>query len=234
MVTSELIKRPYLLGPVRVKGTANSTFHSLFSSILAIIKLQKMRNRRTTTSGIDWNVMLGLSQRLVQDKLYRDYLLILVGSYFGLRISDLLQLRFCDVEDKAEILLTEQKTGKERKITINPKVNEAIKIVADVLRKQGRYTPEDYLFANRWGGIISISFVNRRLKYIFSRYQVNVQNPSSHTLRKTFGRRCWEADNKSERALVYLSEIFSHSSISITKRYIGITEQQIADVYMSL
>ena len=178
--------------------------------------------------------MIGLSQRLLQDKLYRDYMLILVGSYFGLRISDLLQLRFCDIEGKTEIILNEQKTGKQRKITINPKVNEAIMNVIDVLRRQGRYRAEAYLFANRWGGIITISYVNRRLKYIFSRYQVNVQNPSSHTLRKTFGRRCWEADNKSERALVYLSEIFSHSSISITKRYIGITEQQIADVYMSL
>ena len=193
-----------------------------------------MKNRRTTTSGVDWNLMIGLSQRLLQDKLYRDYMLILVGSYFGLRISDLLQLRFCDIEGKTEIILNEQKTGKQRKITINPKVNEAIMNVIDVLRRQGRYRAEAYLFANRWGGIITISYVNRRLKYIFSRYQVNVQNPSSHTLRKTFGRRCWEADNKSERALVYLSEIFSHSSISITKRYIGITEQQIADVYMSL
>jgi len=193
-----------------------------------------MKNRRTTTSGVDWNLMIGLSQRLLQDKLYRDYMLILVGSYFGLRISDLLQLRFCDIEGKTEIILNEQKTGKQRKITINPKVNEAIMNVVDVYRRQGRYRAEDYLFANRWGGIITISYVNRRLKYIFSRYQVNVQNPSSHTLRKTFGRRCWEADNKSERALVYLSEIFSHSSISITKRYIGITEQQIADVYMSL
>src|ERR1700722_19666596 len=105
-----------------------------------------MKNRRTTTSGVDWNLMIGLSQRLLQDKLYRDYMLILVGSYFGLRISDLLQLRFCDIEGKTEIILNEQKTGKQRKITINPKVNEAIMNVIDVLRRQGRYRAEAYLF----------------------------------------------------------------------------------------
>jgi len=193
-----------------------------------------MRNRKTTTSGMDWNVMTGLCHRLKEDELYRDYLLILVGSFFGLRISDLLQLRWQNVLDKTEVIITEQKTGKQRKITINAKVAEAVKFIVDKLQKQGRYRPDGYLFANRWGDRITISYVNKRLKYIFSKYHVNVQNPSSHTLRKTFGRRCWEADNKSERALVYLSEIFSHSSISITKKYIGITEQQIADVYLSL
>lgn len=183
---------------------------------------------------MDWNVMLGLTHRLKEDKLYRDYLLILIGSYFGLRISDLLQLRWQDMLDKTEVVITEQKTGKQRKITINMKVSNAVRFVAEKLLEQDRYRPEAYLFTNRWGDKITISYVNRRLKYIFVKYHVNVQNPSSHTLRKTFGRRCWEADSKSERALVYLSEIFSHSSISITKRYIGITEQQIADVYLSL
>ncbi len=193
-----------------------------------------MRNRKTTTAGMDWNAMLGLTARLLQDKLYRDYLLILIGSFFGLRASDLLRLRWQDVLDKTEVIITEQKTDKQRKITINMKVAEAVKFVAGKLIEQDRYSTEAYIFANRWGNKITISYVNRRLKYIFTKYQVNVQNPSSHTLRKTFGKRVWESDNKSERALVYLSEIFSHSSISITKRYIGITEQQIANVYLSL
>jgi integrase len=193
-----------------------------------------MGKKKTTTSGLDWNTMTGLCHRLKEDKLYRDYLLILCGSYFGLRISDLLELRWQDLLAKTEVILTEQKTGKERIITINPKVSEALKFVGEVLLKQDRYRSEGYIFANRWGGKITISYVNKRLKFIFSKYQVNVQNPSSHSLRKTMGKRVWEMDGKSERALIYLSEIFSHSSPSITKRYIGITEKQIADVYLKM
>ena len=193
-----------------------------------------MRKRKMTTSGMEWNTMLGLTSRLLQDKLYRDYLLILVGSYVGLRISDLLELKFQDVEEKTELVLIEQKTRKVRKITLNPQVNAAVKIVADVLREQGKYRPDAFLLGNRWDGKISVSYINRRLKYIFNKYNVAVQNPSSHTIRKTFGKRVYEGNNKSEAALVYLMEIFSHSSISITKRYIGITEQQIADVYLNL
>jgi hypothetical protein len=53
-------------------------------------------------------------------------------------------------------------------------------------------------------------------------------------LRKTFGKAVWERDGRSERSLIYLSEIFSHISIATTRRYIGVTEKQIADVYLKL
>lgn len=193
-----------------------------------------MKKKLTTTSGIEWNSMLGLTQRLKRDKLYRDYLLITVGCYFGLRIGDLLSLRWEDLIEKDEFVLTERKTKKSRRITVNQNVTEAINFCSNELKSKNTYNSRDYIFANRWGSPITISYVNKRLKKIFSKYHVLVKNPSSHTLRKTFGKRVYEADNKSERALIYLSEIFSHSSIAITRRYIGITQEQIADVYLSL
>ena len=193
-----------------------------------------MRKKQTATSGMDWNAMLGLTQRLKQDRMYRDYLLITVGCYFGLRIGDLLKLRWNDIAGKSELILTEEKTGKRRKITINAKVGEAVNLCFKEHRLKPNFNENGYMFANRWGAPITISYVNKRLKFLFAKYHVSVQNPSSHTLRKTFGKRVYESDNKSERALIYLSEIFSHSSIAITRKYIGITQEQIADVYMSI
>lgn len=189
------------------------------------------RNKTTTTSGIAWNTMLGLSERLKQDKEYRDYLLIVIGCYFGLRIRDLLKIKWDDVFEKEEIVITEMKTGKNRKITINARVHDAVNFCRNLHKSE---KASGFIFANRWGDPITISYVNKRLKVIFKKYNITVKNPSSHTLRKTFGKRVYESDNKSERALVYLSEIFSHSSIAVTRRYIGITQEQIADVYLSL
>lgn len=193
-----------------------------------------MAQRQTTTSGIDWNTMLGLTQRLRKDKHYRDYLFITVGCYFGLRIGDLLRLRWDEVLDRDEVILKEEKTGKVRKITIHPRVAEALDFCSNELKSKGRFDADAFVFSNRWGDPVTISYVNKRLKILFKNYHVNVKNPSSHTLRKTFGKRVYESDNKSERALVYLSEIFSHSSIAITRRYIGITQEQIANVYLQL
>jgi integrase len=193
-----------------------------------------MRKKQTSTSGMDWNTMIGLALRLKQDKLYRDYLLITVGCYFGLRIGDLLSIRWVDIIGKEELVLTEQKTKKIRRITINPNVTTALNFCLNELKSKTKFDENDFIFCNRWGGQLTISYINKRLKYIFKKYNVVVRNASSHTLRKTFGKRIYEADARSERALVYLSEIFSHSSISTTRKYIGITQEAIADMYMSL
>lgn len=193
-----------------------------------------LKNTKTTTSGLDWNSMLGLLVRLKQEKNYRAYLLIATGCYFGLRIGDLLNLKWIDVFESDEFTITEQKTGKKRKITINAFVKEALSFVAQSEIAVGKFDINGYLFQNRQGHRITVQFANVMLHEVFKKYSVRVQNGSTHTMRKTFGKRVWEMDNKSERSLVYLSEIFSHSSIATTKKYIGITEKQIADVYLKL
>jgi integrase len=125
-----------------------------------------MKKRATTTSAIEWNTMLGLCSRLKEDKHFRDYLLIFCGSFWGLRISDLLSIRFCDVVNKSEMILVEKKTGKTRIITINPKVATAINLCIKQLQLKNKYREDGYMFANRWGGKLSISYINRRLKII--------------------------------------------------------------------
>lgn len=193
-----------------------------------------MIKRQTTTSGMEWNTMIGLTDRLKRDGHYRDFLLITMGCYFGLRISDLLSIKWKDVIGQDELLIKESKTKKHRKITINEKVKEAIDFCSNELRLTNCLNEDQYILVNRWGGQLSISYINKRLKVLFIKYNVKVQNASSHTLRKTFGKRIFEMDNQSERSLIYLSEIFGHSSSSITRRYIGITQEKIADVYLNL
>lgn len=193
-----------------------------------------MRKKSTACSGLEWNGMLGLADQLKRKGMFRDYLLIIVGCHFGLRIGDLLILRWEDILEKHELTIREKKTKKLRRITINPRVSEAVNLCYKELSQKKDITPEGYLFANRWKGKLSVSYINRRLKFIFKEFNVEAQNASSHTLRKTFGRRVYEKDNKSERALIYLSDIFSHASISTTRLYIGITQEQIADLYLSL
>ena len=60
----------------------------------------------------------------------------------------------------------------------------------------------------------------------------SVKNFSSHSLRKSFGRHVYErADTNAEMALALLSELFNHSSISITKRYLGIRHEELMGCY---
>jgi len=41
-------------------------------------------------------------------------------------------------------------------------------------------------------------------------------------------------NGKSEDSLIVLSEMFCHSNMAITRRYLGIRQQQIDNIYMSL
>ena len=62
-----------------------------------------------------------------------------------------------------------------------------------------------------------------------------MKNDTSHSHRKTFGRHIVEmAGADAERALIKLSEIFSHSSTAITRRYLGLKDEEISEVYASL
>ena len=79
--------------------------------------------------------------------------------------------------------------------------------------------------------------VNRKLKSIKTAYRLPVTNISTHTMRKTFSRKIWENENaagRGEQSLVVLSEMLNHSSVAITRRYIGLRQQELREVYEGL
>ena len=60
----------------------------------------------------------------------------------------------------------------------------------------------------------------------------SVRNISSHSLRKTFGRKVFEsAGENANMALVRLSELFNHSNVAITKIYLGIRQEELLETY---
>lgn len=161
-------------------------------------------------------------------------LMLACGFFFGLRISDILKLSWEDIQHD-EFTLQEKKTGKERIISLDPKFKE----IRDQITASFDAYPSGLLFTyNRKGAdqtkAISIVAANKRIKKIFTEYDIQCKNPSSHTLRKTFGLRIYEVYNRCEDALILLSQIFNHQDISITRRYIGITQRRISNAYMSL
>ena len=70
------------------------------------------------------------------------------------------------------------------------------------------------------------------LKEVKKKYRLNVGNFSCHSLRKTFGRQVYTMNGENaELALVKLMELFNHSSVSITKSYLGLRQEEILQTY---
>lgn len=186
----------------------------------------------TTADYLPWDAMLNLTRRLYKDGKYRMSLLVACGSFFGLRISDLLSLSWEQILGES-FAINEKKTGKHREIKVNAGVQEHIK---ECYKALGIKDPHEKCFLNRYGDVISIQRINVVLKQIKVKYMLkDVQHFSTHSFRKTFGRKVVEmAGENSEMALIKLGEIFNHTSTSITRRYLGLRQQELGEVYDTL
>ncbi len=190
-----------------------------------------VKNTTTTADYMEWNSMLNLVHRLYRDKDYTMSLLIGCGAFFGLRISDLLGLKW-EMVLSDTFTLTERKTKKKRTIKVNENFQ---KHIADCYKAMAITDKTDYCFRSRKGTVFSTQRINVKLKYIKVKYGLKINNISTHTLRKTFGRKVFEsAGEQSEIALVRLMELFNHSSVAITKRYLGIRQQELMETYSLL
>lgn len=186
--------------------------------------------QETTTSYMEWNDFIALITRLENDKEYKFCLLISIGVFTALRISDLLTLKYSQILGDDLLILTESKTKKVRSIKINKTLKE---IVERIYNKSGISNKEQSIFLNKYGTkCIDKSYVNVKLKEIFSKYKIKVNgNISTHTFRKTLGRRVVEVNDYSNESLVLLMQLFGHSNMGITKAYLGITKDEIHNVY---
>lgn len=164
----------------------------------------------------------------------RDLAIVVTGVNTALRCSDMLSLKWGDVYDfdrkkfKSHICIIEKKTKKEAKIKINNALKECLKKYFMSLDKLNKGT---VLFKSRKGNNKAISRIQmyRILKNAAQVLKIN-GNIGCHSLRKTFGYNAY----KSGASAVILMELFNHSSFYMTRRYIGIDQDEKDRVLMKL
>ena len=184
----------------------------------------------TTAEPLDWDEAISLMNRLFKDGNYRISLLVGCGIFFGLRISDLLRLTWHELLDEDTFIIHEQKTGKRRII----KVNDTFKrtIILPCYEKLRIKKLDEPVFLSKIGQPYTADRLNVMFKGVLVKYRLSIKRFSTHSLRKTFAKRVYTmAGNRSEDALVRLSEMLGHSSTAITRKYIGLTQQVMADTY---
>lgn len=188
-----------------------------------------------------------ISRYLIDNKRYRDNMLFIVGINFGLRVSDLLQLRFTHLIDdnftfKTSFPILEKKTKNTRKvkrnryITINKAVMDAVTLY---LSNTKGCKLDDFMFrseSNRGSNLnrpMSRAAVDYILKEIACTLKLE-NKVATHTLRKTFAYHQMVMSNNDPRKLLLLQKMFGHSSAAQTLDYIGITGEEIEDAYLKL
>ncbi|WP_037373223.1 tyrosine-type recombinase/integrase [Salinimicrobium xinjiangense] len=176
----------------------------------------------TGSTYLDFDAAQGKGMKFIRSDENPNFgLLIICGINLGLRISDLLQLTNGDLL-QPQINIREKKTGKPR----TPTVNENIKRAMHYFTNEN---PNFKAIRSQKSFPYSTKHLNRLMKQYFSGKDI-----SSHSLRKTFGRRVWDIHVQSENALMYLSEWFNHTSMGLTRKYLGIRAEELHDIYINL
>ena len=140
--------------------------------------------------------------------------LVLEGN-LGLRISDIIKLRPCDIVregDRYRLEIVEQKTGKRRVFTVPLLIWQYIENYC--LRNGIKRT--DLIFP------ITERAVQKQLKIVCD--YLGFEGISTHSFRKWYATEIYNA-NGFDIALV--QRLLQHSSATTTQRYIGIDPQKI-------
>lgn len=174
---------------------------------------QAIKDRKTL------NELLDVYEPYSKEQILLEYCL-----YTGLRISDVLSAKVG--ESLAGVRrLKEQKTGKSKTIKLNSKLVNSISIYAS----NNNLSDDDYLFFSSRNKAEHIKR-SRASKIIAKAGDMIGIVCSAHSLRKTFGYLAY----KNGTSIELLMQIFNHSSQSVTLRYIGITQENINQVYDSI
>ena len=140
---------------------------------------------------------------------------LVLEANLGIRISDIVKLRLCDIVRDGErfrLSIVEQKTGKPRIFTVSPETRTYIM---------------EYCLRNSIKGdepIVQIACrsVQDALKKVTD--FLELERVGTHSFRKYFAIRHYEDSGRDD---VLVQELLQHTSLQTTQRYLRVTSERV-------
>lgn len=152
-------------------------------------------------------------QRILQSEgcsAKRNYAIVTIMAYAGLRISEVLNLKKVDVNTAAnQIRVADGKGEKQRTVIINSKIVSAIREY-----EKSDKVDSEYLFHNSKGKVLNPSTINK----VFDEFSAEGFHINPHALRHFF---CYHALESGAYSINEVSNQAGHTSIKTTMRYLN-------------
>lgn len=155
----------------------------------------------------------------------RDYAILVLAAYLGLRASDIAHLRFSNLHwDKKEIVLKQYKTGKDISLPLLPVVGNAL---LDYIQYARAKSDEQYIFLFVISPFLPIrpqtiaGIINRRFAY--AGFKSTNRRHGGHALRHSLVKEL--LNNK--QSLPVISEVLGHKNTNSTLHYIRIDVESL-------
>ena len=152
----------------------------------------------------------------------RDYAILVLFSYSGLRLSELCNLKIDDLDFSEKVLhVVSGKGDKDRIVIINDKTTDALKNYLQFRKEYGKH-----LFISRKKTPISTVHVERIVKKYAMKAEIN-KNVTPHVLRHTFATTLM----RNGADIRFIQQILGHASVATTQIYTHINEDFLKSMY---
>ena len=169
---------------------------------------------------IDWKYIPLTVQKLELDKKYKICLIVAFGCFFGIRLKNILNIKWEDVLNKETLEINDK--NRSRTIFI---IGDIRNLISRMYVKLESPDLDKHIFLNNSGNqVLSSQYVNKQIKVLFTKYEVPYINLSSDSFIKTFCIKYLESKEFSSDAKKWISKILGHASWSITASFLGYTD----------
>lgn len=156
----------------------------------------------------------------------RDYAILVLATYLGLRASDIARLQFENLHwDQNTIILRQYKTGKNIKLPLLPVVGNAL---LDYIQYGRPKSDEQFVFLLVISPFLPVrpqtiaGIINRRFSY--AGFKSINRRHGGHALRHSLVKEL--LDNK--QSLPVISEVLGHKNTASTRHYIRIDTESLS------
>ena len=142
-----------------------------------------------------------------------------------LRVSEVTQLKLCDIDWEQKALLVEQGKGrKDRRVYVS---DDALTSLKQCLEIRPRCRPDNYFFWNqkRKTKPLGVKAIQKKMERVAEAAGVKA---SCHSLRHTFASNLLEEGAE----VISIKEFLGHESIQSSERYARLSNQRVKQVYM--
>lgn len=175
----------------------------------------KIQAQGTNPTDIDKSDVEKFRQQVLEQEGIRNYCIVTIMAYAGLRISETLDVKLSDINIQSrEIVIRQGKGNKQRIVYMNDKV---VNVIQEYLKVRPE-TDKDYLFISNRGNKLDRTVINK----MFNKYSDKI---TPHSLRHFFCTNALENDF-SIHEVAYLA---GHSNIHTTLRYTNPSENEMKD-----
>ena len=159
----------------------------------------------------------------------RNYAIVQLMLQSGLRIGEVIRLRFSDITllpRSGTVSIVDSKGHKSREVPLNITVRQALKNYFKQLGSKAPNDTNDFVFYSKRKESLSLRSVQSMIQSLARRAKLNRIAVSAHTLRHTFATNYLRAN---PNQLVELAQLLGHDSLNTTAVYTQSSTAQLAE-----